>query len=159
MLYDQCQVGVYNLYFMKHRTETSAGGIVFKKLGNEILWLVTKHSQYKAWSFPKGLIGDKVRNESKETAALREVGEEGGVKAKIVYPEPVDVHYTYRFQEYLVEKTVYYFLMEYISGDPADHDWEVSEAKFLKTEEVEQILNYVADKEAFKKIIKLFKAL
>ena len=138
---------------MKHRTEISAGGIVFKKEGEDVLWLVTKHSQYKAWSFPKGLIGDKVRNESKETAALREVAEEGGIKASIIHPEPVDVHYAYRFQEYLVTKTVYYFLMEYISGDPNDHDWEVSEAKFVKTEEVAGILNYQADKEAFEKIL------
>ena len=138
---------------MKHRTEISAGGIIFKKEDEQVLWLVTKHSQYKAWSFPKGLIGDKVRNESKETAALREVQEEGGIKASIVHPDPIDVHYTYRFQEYLVTKTVYYFLMEYISGDPNDHDWEVSEAKFVRTEEVKDILNYKADKEAFEKIL------
>lgn len=142
---------------MKQSTEMSAGGIVYKKEGETILWLITKHSQYKAWSFPKGLIGDKVRNESKEDAALREVTEEGGVKTRVVSPDPIDVHYTYRFNDYLVTKTVYYFLMEYVSGDPKDHDWEVSEAKFVTEEEVKQTLNYKADQEAFEKILEVLK--
>ena len=142
---------------MKQRTEISAGGIVYKKEGDQILLLITKHSQYKAWSFPKGIIGDNVRNESKEDAAVREVAEEGGIKAKIINDQPIDVHYSYRFKEYLVTKTVYYFLMEYTSGDPKDHDWEVSEAMFVMEEEVKRTLNYKADQEAFEKILTLLK--
>lgn len=142
---------------MKQRTEISAGGIVYKKEGEQVLWLITKHSQYKAWSFPKGIIGDHIRNESKEDAALREVSEEGGIKAKIINNQPIDVHYSYHFKEYLVTKTVYYFLMEYISGDPKDHDWEVSEAMFVSEEEVKKTLNYKADQEAFEKILALLK--
>lgn len=139
---------------MKSRNETSAGGIVYKKVKGKFLWLTTQHSQHKGWGFPKGLIGDKVRNEPMEEAALREVEEEGGVKAKIIHPKPVEVNYMYRFNEYLVKKTVYYFLMEYVSGDPADHDWEVSDAKFLPQEEIKEILSYKTEKEAFEKILK-----
>ncbi|QQG44582.1 MAG: NUDIX domain-containing protein [Candidatus Roizmanbacteria bacterium] len=143
---------------MKYKTETSAGGIVYKKENGKILWLITQHSQNKGWSFPKGLIGDTKQNEPMEEAALREVGEEGGIKAKIVNPQPVETKYKYRFQDTLVDKTVNYFLMEYISGDPADHDWEVSEALFLTEEEVKKTLTFKADQEAFKKILKQFKS-
>src|SRR3989338_3274557 len=109
---------------MKFKTEISAGGIVFKivKLPTSnlqhVLWLITQHSQHKGWGFPKGLIGDKDKNEPIEQAALREVEEEGGIKAKIVLDKPVKVIYNYRLKDFLVDKTVYYFLMEYISGNP-----------------------------------------
>jgi len=143
---------------MKRKNEISAGGIVYKKEDRRILWLVTQHSQHKGWSFPKGLIGDTNKDEPKEEAALREVEEEGGVKAKIVNPEPVNVHYVYKFDDTLVDKTVYYFLMEYISGDPKNHDWEVSEAKFVVADEVKKTLTFKNDQEAFLKTLKLFGA-
>lgn len=142
---------------MKLKKETSAGGIVYKKDGDTVVWLITQHSQHKGWGFPKGLIGDTHKNESMNIAALREVGEEGGITAKIVNDNPVKVEYKYRFEDFLVDKTVYYYLMEYVEGDPANHDWEVSEAKFVNKHEVGETLSFKADKEAFEKILELFK--
>jgi len=151
---------------MKIKNETSAGGIVFKIENKETLWLICQHSYHKGWIFPKGLIADKNKNEDIKEAALREVEEEGGVKAKIIDDKPVKVSYEYQWQEsphggkdgqnILVKKTVYYFLMEYISGDPKNHDWEISNAKFVLEDEVRKILTYKADREAFKKILKIF---
>ena len=139
---------------VKH--EVSAGGIVFRKIKNQkskiknfFDWLVVQHSQHKGWVFPKGLVGDHKKGEKMEEAALRETEEEGGVKAKIIKKLPKPVEYFYKFQGQLIKKTVYYYLMEYISGDPKNHDWEVSEAKFLPEEEVRKILTYKSDKEAF----------
>ncbi|MBI2051230.1 NUDIX domain-containing protein [Candidatus Roizmanbacteria bacterium] len=140
---------------MKRKTETSAGGVVFKKEGGKTLWLVIQHSKHKGWTFPKGLVGDTKEKESMEEAALREVKEEGGVQAKIVRETPVQTNYTYRFGDYLVDKTVFYFLMEYVSGDPSDHDWEVSDAKFMAEDEVKKTLTFNSDKVAFEKIATL----
>lgn len=134
---------------MKIINQTSAGGIVYK--GS--LWLICRHSQHKGWVFPKGFVGDTNKNESNETAALREVEEEGGIKAKIVDPKPIISKYEYKYEGTLYKKTVYYFLMEYISGDPKDHDWEMSEAKFVTEEEMKKILTYPSDKEAFAKVL------
>jgi len=139
---------------MKHKTEISAGGVVFKKVADQTLWLITQHSQHKHWGFPKGLVGDEDATESKEIAALREVREEGGVTAKIVNPIPAEALYKYTFEETLIEKKVYYFLMEYKSGDPKDHDWEVSDAKFVTEDEVRKTLSYKTEKEAFEEILK-----
>lgn len=138
--------------------QTSAGGIVFKKNQNskikdqKYLWLICQHSQHKGWVFPKGLVGDAKENEAMEEAALREVEEEGGIKAKIINPKPVKTEYEYRWQGKLIVKTVYYYLMEYVSGDPKNHDWEMSEAKFVTEEEIKNTLTYPSDKEAFEKI-------
>ena len=134
---------------MKIINQTSAGGIVFK----DNLWLICQHSQHKGWVFPKGFVGDKNKNESNETAALREVEEEGGVKAKIINPESFITKYEYQFEGTLYKKTVYYFLMEYVSGDPKNHDWEMSDAKFVTEEEVKKILSYPSDIQAFLKVL------
>jgi len=152
---------------MKTKIEVSAGGIVFKKKGRKILWLICQHSYHKGWVFPKGLIGDKKENEDVKEAALREVEEEGGVKAKVIFDKPVKVSYMYQWQnsphggkngeKILVKKTVYYFLMEYLSGNPKNHDWEMMDAKFVSEDEVKKTLTYKSDKEAFEKILKIFK--
>ncbi len=81
---------------MKVKNETSAGGIVFKKIGTQTFWLITQHSAHNGWVFPKGLVGDEYKNETPEIAALREVEEEGGVQGKIVSHQPVETHYSYR---------------------------------------------------------------
>jgi len=150
---------------MKVKNEVSAGGIVYKKVGEKIVWLICQHSQHKGWVFPKGLIGDHTKDEPINEAALREVEEEGGVKTKIVKKNPIKIEYQYQWnnsphggvkgENILVNKTVYYFLMEYVSGDPKNHDWEMSDAKFVTEGEAKKILTYPSDKEAFEKILKI----
>ncbi len=145
---------------LKIKFEISAGGIVYKKSNiknqkSKIAWLIVQHSQHKGWVFPKGLVGDKNKNEDMRQAALREVEEEGGVKAKIISDKPISTNYQYMWEGVLIKKTVYYFLMEYLYGDPNNHDWEVSQAKFVSEDEVKKTLTYKSDKEAFEKILHL----
>lgn len=142
---------------MKIKREISAGGIVYKKSEN-VLWLVCQHSQHKGWVFPKGLVGDMKKNESKEAAAIRETEEESGVKARIVAPLKKLAEYFYTFEGQTVKKTVYYYLMEYISGDPKKHDWEMSDARFVQEDEVRKLLTYRSDKQAFEQAVALFHA-
>jgi ADP-ribose pyrophosphatase YjhB (NUDIX family) len=144
---------------MKNKVEISAGGIVYKKLKSNVVWLIGQHSKHKGWGFPKGFIGDNFKDETMETAALREVEEEGGVKAKIVDDKKtIKMEYLYRFKGTLVIKTVYYYLMEYVSGDPKNHDWEMSDAKFVSADQVRKTLSYKSDREAFEKAVKLLKS-
>lgn len=145
--------------------EFSAGGIVYKRTKNknhkilkqvqdDIEVLVAQHSQHHGWVFPKGLIGDHVKGEIKEETAVREVEEETGIKAKIVKSlEPVT--YWYQFQDEKVKKTVYYFLMEYVSGDIKNHDHEMENVEWLPIEEVEKRLTYKSDKEAWRQAKRL----
>ena len=138
------------------KKETSSGGIVFRTNKNKCQVLLVKHASTSYWGFPKGLVGDFDKNESLETAALREVEEEGGIKAKIIIQQPIKTGYQYQWQGKLIDKTVFYFLMEYLSGDPKNHDWEMSEAKFVTEEEVQKTLTYPSDQQAFQAMLKLF---
>src|SRR3990167_5416396 len=133
--------------------EESSGGIVFKKENSQMFVLVTQHSQHHGWVFPKGLID---KDEDKKTTALREVKEEGGVEAKIIKElEPVE--YFYKFESQTIKKKVTYFLMEYVSGNIGDHDWEMEAAEWLPVDQVEERLTYKSDKEVFQEAKKLLK--
>lgn len=147
------------------KREISAGGIVFKKIDpptgglnskiENLAWLICQHSLHKGWVFPKGLVGDTNVGEKLEDAALREVEEEGGVKAKIITKLVQPIEYIYEFNGEKIHKTVHYFLMEYISGDPANHDHEMDEAKFVREDEVKKTLTYENDKKAFDEALQL----
>jgi 8-oxo-dGTP diphosphatase len=140
------------------KMQFSAGGVVFRQaqdFGSEpqfpkkkIEVLVCQHSLHHGWVFPKGLIGDKIENEKKEETAIREVEEETGVKGKIIkLLTPVD--YWYFFEGEKIHKTVYYFLMEYVSGDITKHDSEMENVEWLPEVEVEKRLTYPADKKVW----------
>jgi 8-oxo-dGTP diphosphatase len=130
------------------KMQFSAGGVVFQKQGTENLILICQHSQHHGWVFPKGLIGDHVEGEQKEDTALREVEEETGAKGKIIkLLSPVD--YWYYFEGEKIHKTVYYFLMEYVSGDIAKHDMEMENVQWLPEAEVEKRLTYPTDKQVW----------
>ena len=137
--------------------EFSAGGVVYKKQGEQTLILVCQHSQHHGWVFPKGLIGDHIEGEKKEDTAIREVEEETGVKGKIIkILTPVD--YWYFFEGEKIHKTVYYFLMEYISGDITKHDNEMENVEWLEENEVEKRLTYPADKKVWQEVKQLLAA-
>ncbi len=139
------------------KREISAGGVVYKLPATShgpILWLVCKHSGYKKWVLPKGLIGE---GETTEQAAVREVKEETGIKAKILAKiKPVE-KYTYSLNGERIFKIVQYFLMEYMGGDIADHDWEMEEVEWLEFEEADKRLEFAGQKRVLKQAQEMVK--
>ena len=79
------------------------------------------------WTLPKGTPSP---GETTEQTALREVTEETGLRVRII--EPVDsIAYTFVQRGSRVDKTVFYFLMEPIGGDLADHDREFDDVRWF----------------------------
>lgn len=132
----------------------SAGGIVLRlRSGSSISdkgsleVLVTQHSKHKGWDFPKGHIEE---GESSKDAAIREVGEETGVKAEII--ERVgDTKYFYFDAGERVFKTVIFFLMKYVSKGKAITAFEVSGMEWLPVNKVEEKLTFKDTKELWRK--------
>jgi len=135
------------------KREFSAGGIVFNSKGQV---LVTQHSQNKHWSFPKGLLDHP--GQTTEESALREVKEEGGVVAEIVGKVGYS-KYVYTFQGEKIFKVVTYFLMEYVSGDIKDHDWEVSDIGWFEPEDALKRLTFAHDKNLLRVALEKIKKL
>lgn len=134
------------------KREFSAGGIVFNNQGQVLL---TKHSQNHHWSFPKGLIDP---GQTTEEAALREVREEGGVEAEILGKVGYS-KYVYTFGGEKIFKVVTYFLMKYLSGDIASHDFEVEEAGWYQPEEALKQLTFSQDKNLLRVALEKIKKL
>lgn len=154
--------------------EFSAGGVVYKKEGEEILWLITKSTPSElfpvaSWRLPKGWLDDendgkdpgplargdnKANTEDLEKAALREVSEEGGVEAKIVEKIMTEQYFITRGGEKAM-KFVTYFLMEWIKDRPEGHDFETSEVAWLSYEAARKKLTHGSSKKILDEAAKL----
>lgn len=141
------------------RFEFSAGGVVVKRENRKNHVLVCQHSQHHGWVFPKGLIDNKPqtsKKETKEEAALREVREETGATGEIIKELP-SISYWYVMEGEKIKKTVYYFLMNYVSGDIKNHDEEMEAVEWLPIDEIATRLTYKSDKEVWGEANKILK--
>ncbi len=117
-----------------------------------VKWLIIKPKSSpdfpkERFQLPKGLID---KGESSQEAALREVREETGIKAKII--EKVDdAKIFFTFQGEKIFKIISYYLMEYISGEPSADHKEVDEVLWLPFEEAKKKLTYSTDKSVLQK--------
>jgi 8-oxo-dGTP pyrophosphatase MutT (NUDIX family) len=124
---------------MSIEREASYGGVVVR--GREVLVIAPAHRP-EVTTLPKGGANP---GESEEETAAREVREETGVRARVV--ERIgDVEYWYRRGGVRVFKTVRFFLFDYVSGDTADHDDEVDEARWMPLERARTELSYPGER-------------
>lgn len=96
--------------------ERSAGGIVYKKEGEKVLFLLIKTFANKrrktVFKFPKGHLN---KDEVLKQAALREVEEEGRIKSKIITKIGSNDYIIWdKLQKKKIIKKVTFFLMEYV---------------------------------------------
>lgn len=101
-----------NLYY----DERSAGGIVYRKEGEKVLFLMIKTFASKrhktVFKFPKGHLN---KDEVLKQAALREVEEEGRVKSQIVSKIGSNDYIIWdKLKKKKIVKKVTFFLMEYL---------------------------------------------
>ncbi len=136
---------------MRSRSEISAGGVVFRAAEGDAFEVVLIRTHEGRWQLPKGWIED---GEATEATAVREVREEAGVDAEIVTPLG-DVRYTYvstyEADPARVSKVVHMFLLRYLRGDTADHDDEVTEARFVSIDQALQMLAFKDERNIMKK--------
>jgi 8-oxo-dGTP pyrophosphatase MutT (NUDIX family) len=124
--------------------EVSAGGVVVR--GEEVIVIVPTRRAAdgtRVLGLPKGHLDP---GESAVEAATREVREETGVIAEPV-EELGDVHYVYRRRGREVRKSVTFFLFHFRAGDPADHDDEVEEARWMELPRAARELTYEGERE------------
>jgi len=88
--------------------ETSAGGVVYRREGTRVVFLVIRDS-YRNWGFPKGHLEPGERADS---AALREVGEETGLTGLSLRAELEAIEWHFRFRGKRIHKVCHFFLIE-----------------------------------------------
>lgn len=150
--------------------EFSSGGVVYKKENKEILWLITlsakdpKGKFKQVWRLPKGWIDNekddvpgpmatgkvKADEKSLQKAALREVAEEGGVKAKIIEKITTTKYFFTHPARGPILKFVTFYLMEWIEDLPDGFGDETEEVMWLKYEDAYNKLSLSGEKKILK---------
>lgn len=98
---------------------------------------------------PKGHIDP---GETVEQAAIREVSEETGVRARLI-DALGEVDYSYERRGRRVPKRVAFYLFEYVSGTVADHDEEIEEAMWIALDRAAQVLTYATEREIVRRAL------
>ncbi|MBU0999741.1 NUDIX domain-containing protein [Patescibacteria group bacterium] len=150
--------------------EFSSGGVVYRKKGKRIFWLVRKTAASKLfprqyWMLPKGRIDDtghdtpgpmasgriKADEESLQKAAVKEVAEEGGITAKVIKKmETIKYSFTHPRQGKVL-KFVTFYLMIWKKDLPEGFDKETAEIAWLSYEEAYKKLSFWQERDVIKK--------
>lgn len=127
---------------MRIKYEVSAGGLVLRRRESTYDALLIGRGTPRVWTLPKGHVEAR---ESHEQAALREVREETGCWGEII-TKLSDISYWFYLHRAKHKKSVTFYLMRYLSGDTANHDHEVDEARWFDVTAAKKALKYVNEK-------------
>jgi 8-oxo-dGTP pyrophosphatase MutT (NUDIX family) len=127
---------------MRIKYEVSAGGLVLRRHESGFDALLIGRGSPRLWTLPKGHVEAR---ESNEQAALREVREETGCWAEIVM-RLNEISYWFYVGKAKHKKSVTFYLMHYLSGNTANHDHEVDEARWFDIADARRALKYVNEK-------------
>ena len=129
---------------MKTGREISSGGVVYRREGGKIQVVLIARQAKKIWGLPKGKIDP---GEKPPQTALREVREETGLSGKIER-KLGDIRYTYYapWDDTRYSKVVSFYLMKYLGGSTADHDWEVEDAQWFDLDKALKKASYPGER-------------
>ena len=118
----------------------AAGGVIWRRGERGLEVVVVHRSRYDDWSLPKGKLDP---GEGWEEAALREVGEEVGLRCRLGDELPPAAYTDHKGRA----KVVRYWLMEF-EGDAAfEPNEEVDEMRWIAPDDAAATLSYPHDAE------------
>ena len=111
------------------------------------------HQDNGVFAFPKGHVEGA---ESEEQTALREIREETGIDVELNLSKRIELFY--HIEESNVDKTVVLFFGKPLNDlKPRAQEGEISEALWVKIQDVEEKLQFKEWKEAWKKAQEMMK--
>jgi 8-oxo-dGTP pyrophosphatase MutT (NUDIX family) len=119
--------------------ERSAGGVVYRVDDGRPLFLMIRDG-YGHWGFPKGHLE---RGERPDTAALREVLEETGLRQVSVIAPVTEIEWFFRFRGRLIHKRCQFYLMESASAETKPQLSEgITDCRWAPFDEALALLDY-----------------
>lgn len=133
----------------------SAGGVIFRKMHDNIEVIICKTRDPLEWRIPKGMLN---KDENVEECVIREVLEETGFTIKI--RRFIDfATWSYLYQGKIWDETALFFVLELESNEQKNHDDEFSGVKWVPVTEAINMLHYIKEKEILKKGLNFYKKL
>lgn len=148
------------------KREISAGGVVFhiitapKAQQSAKFEILLIKDSYGRWALPKGHIGDTIKGETSEQAALRECSEETGIPAEHlrIIEKLGDIKYFYQLKGERIFKIVTFFLIESSSAE-LKPQWEVQDAQWFEPEQAVAKNEYANSTEIIKSAVKKIRSI
>ena len=130
------------------REEMSAGGVVFRVDAGQALFLLIRDS-YQNWGFPKGHVEP---GEQASAAALREVGEETGLKDLVVRGSIDVIDWFFRFRGQLIHKFCEFFLIETAESETSPQETEgITACRWMDYDEACALISYSNAREVLRR--------
>lgn len=127
------------------KDQVSAGGVAFHRSGAEVQIAIVSVKPSLRWQLPKGIVDP---GETPEFTAVREVREEAGIETELLRLIET-IEYWYQRVQYgrriRYHKFVHFYLLQYQSGDVADHDHEIEESRWVSFEEALEMLAFKSE--------------
>ena len=137
--------------------QISSGGVAFRWMGPEPEIAIVSVKPKLRWQLPKGIVDP---GESPQMTAVREVREEAGIETELIRLVET-IEYWYRSVKYgkpvRYHKFVHFYLLEYKSGDVADHDHEVEESRWVSIDESLELLEFKGERDVVEKAREIIK--
>lgn len=130
------------------RKVVSAGGVVFRRQAGRVEVLLIL-DRFGRWTLPKGHVEE---GEGPREAALREIAEETGIAGRVVEPLPPTV-YVFRDRHGTVEKTVHYFLVEAVGGEPTPQKGEVEAVRWFPVAAIPALRQYDNNRDVLRRAL------
>ena len=139
------------------KDQISAGGVTFRRIGAELQVAIVSVKPSLRWQLPKGIVDP---GETPEFTAVREVREEAGIESELLRLIET-VEYWYQRVQYgqriRYHKFVHFYLLQYLSGDVADHDHEIEESRWVSFEEAIEKLAFKSERGVVEKAWEIIK--
>ncbi|MDX5480156.1 MAG: NUDIX hydrolase [Hymenobacteraceae bacterium] len=131
--------------------QVSSGGVTYRMGAAGVEVALISVGPQARWQLPKGIVD---AGETPEETAVREVREEAGIAAELI--RKIDtIEYWYvgdrGKQRVRFHKFVHFFLLSYTSGNVRDHDHEVNEARWVRTDEALKMLSFKSERQVVEK--------
>ncbi len=132
------------------RIETSAGGVVYRRSGGDVVFLLIR-DPYENWGLPKGHVEGE---ETPEEAALREIEEETGLSGLKAECELPTIDWYFRDRGRLIHKFCHFYLVESLEGEPRPQFEEgITDCVWLPPDEAMRTITYENAREVLRAAI------